>query len=487
MDRNQIAALQPLNQFNRKLVDHVHPENWVNPRPDQPYHLVVIGAGTAGLVTAAGAAGLGARVALIERELMGGDCLNVGCVPSKSLLAAAGVAAGCRRAGGYGIKVSDVEIDFPAVMDRMRAQRASISQHDSATRFHSLGVDVYLGQASFGGENSINVVDDRGEPISIPFKKAVIATGARAASPEIPGIESIDCLTNETLFSLTECPQRLGIIGGGPIGCEMAQAFARFNSQVFLLDRNHRVLHREDADATDIVQQQLQRDGVKLLLGAENLKFKSETGNTISIDATLDQSGQRISQTVDRLLVAAGRAPNVESLNLEAVGVATGKSGISVNDFLQTTNPAIYACGDVCSTQKFTHSADYQARIVIQNALFAIGPFGRKRNSGLLIPRVTYTSPELAQVGHNETSAQGEGLDYDVYAQPLAEVDRAIVEGVDQGIVKVLTRKGKDQVIGATIVAPHAGDLISQLTQAMQHGVGLSDIANTIHPYPDTS
>ncbi|WDQ19237.1 mercuric reductase [Rhodopirellula sp. P2] len=472
---SDLVQLQPKDEHNQALEANVHPPEWSNPTPTQPYHLVVIGAGTAGLVTAAGAAGLGARVALIERDLMGGDCLNVGCVPSKGIISAARVAANAKRASRFGVNVPDVNVDFAAVMQRMRKLRAGISHNDSATRFKDLGVDVYFGQASFVDSNTVDVAGTK-----LQFKRAVIASGARASAPPIDGLSEVNYLTNESVFSLTELPRRLGVIGAGPIGCEMAQAFAQLGSEVLLVESEHGIMPREDREAAEIVQKAMVNEGVQLLCCGRNLKVRNEDG----IRLTVDSHDQSYDERVDQLLVAVGRAPNVENLNLEAVGVEFDKKGVQVNDHLLTTNANIYAAGDVCSKYQFTHTADFQARIVIQNALFAVGPFGKKKASDLVIPWATYTSPEVAHVGMYESDAKDAGIEIDTYVQHFNEVDRAILEGKDEGFVKVHTKKGTDTIVGATIVAENAGDMISEITVAMTGGLGLGKIGSAIHPYP---
>ena len=464
--------LLPADEYNLKLAAEVHPSNWKNPTPSDRYNLVVIGAGTAGLVTAAGAAGLGAKVALIERSLMGGDCLNVGCVPSKGVLSAARAAAAVRNARNFGVNVPEpIRVDFAAVMQRMRTLRARISPNDSARRFRDLGVDVYFGDASFVSSDTVDV-----DGTKLKFKRAVIATGARASAPPIPGLGSVNYLTNETLFSLTELPRRLGVIGAGPVGCEMAQAFARFSSEVFLIESEPGILPREDRDAADIVQASLNRDGIRLLCCGKNLRIRHESGPRLSVESC----GNDYDEEVDQILVSVGRTPNIEHLNLEAVGVAYHSKGVTVSDRLQTTNPMIYAAGDVCSPYQFTHAADFMARIVIQNALFR----GRRKASSLVIPWCTYTSPEIAHVGLSEHQAKEKNIAIDTYIQKFHDVDRAILDGEDEGFVKVHVKKGRDKIVGATIVASHAGDLISEITLAMTHGLGLSKIGSTIHPYP---
>jgi pyruvate/2-oxoglutarate dehydrogenase complex dihydrolipoamide dehydrogenase (E3) component len=471
--REDAVLVAPWDEHNQRLAANVHPLNWKNPLPARRYNLVVIGAGTAGLVAAAGAAGLGAKVALIEKHLMGGDCLNVGCVPSKALLRAARAAADVRDASRFGISTpSGVKVDFAAVMERMRRIRSGISEHDSAHRFTELGVDVFIGQGRFRGPDTIEVGGQ-----TLRFAKAVIATGARASVPPIPGLSEVPCLTNESVFSLTALPKRLGVIGAGPIGCELAQAFARFGSDVFLIEAEHGIMPREDRDAAAIVQKSIERDGLKLFCCGKQLKVAQlPEGLRLSVES----HGTGYELTVDQLLVSVGRAPNVEGLGLEMIGVEFDKKGVKVNDRLQTTHPRIYACGDICSRYQFTHAADFAARLVIQNALFA----GRKTMSALTMPWCTYTDPEIAHVGIYESDAKSRGIEVDTYLQPLDKVDRALTDSETEGFVKIHTRKGTDQIVGATIVAPHAGDLISEISVAMMGKVGLGRLANVIHPYP---
>jgi mercury(II) reductase len=468
------VELQPFDQFNQELQAQVAPADWQNPTPDGRYNLVVIGAGTAGLVAAAGAAGLGAKVGLIERHLMGGDCLNVGCVPSKALISAARVAATVREASGYGIDTAaECDVRFAEVMERVRRLRAQISPNDSAARFQQLGVDVFQGDACFTGPQTVEVAGTQ-----LNFAKAVIATGARATRPPIPGLDKVNYLTNESLFSLTDRPERLVIVGGGPIGTEMAQAFRRLGSQVTLLEQADHILSKEDAQAAAIVQQSLQHEGVRIITGAAVSEVtESDAVKTIQYS----QDGQSAKIHADALLVAIGRTPNTTGLGLEAARVEYDqRSGITVNDRLQTTNPKIYAAGDVCSQFRFTHAADFMARTVIRNALFK----GRARISDLIIPRCTYTSPEVASVGLTEQQARSRDIPVQTFNVPLADVDRAILDGETQGFVKILTHSGSDRIAGATIVATNAGDMINEVTLAMKNKVGLSKIADTIHPYP---
>jgi pyruvate/2-oxoglutarate dehydrogenase complex dihydrolipoamide dehydrogenase (E3) component len=471
----------PMDEYNQTLVSYVHPNDWVNPTPSKIYDLVVIGAGTAGLVVAAGAAGLdlGLKVALIEKNLMGGDCLNVGCVPSKCIIRSSRVMGELWGAEDLGIKVPEgVEVDFSAVMARMRRLRAGISHHDSATRFQQLGIDVFLGNGRFSSNSAIEVGGQ-----TLRFKKAVIATGARAVHPALKGIEDAGFLTNETVFSLTERPHWLAVIGGGPIGCELAQAFRRLGCEVVLFHRGSHLLDKEDADAADIVQKAFVREGIRLVLGAQLERVeKTETGKTIYFK---NNNGNLESITVDEILAGAGRAPNVEGLNLEAVGVAfDAQKGVKVNDYLQTTNPKIYAAGDICMDWKFTHAADSAARIVIKNTLFSPFGLGRSKLSDLTMPWVTYTDPEIAHVGLSEADAQKQGVAITTILIPLSQVDRAIADGETEGFVKIHHKRGSDQIVGATIVASHAGEMISEVTTAIVGKLGLSALSSVIHPYP---
>lgn len=467
-----IPATAPNDKHNRELVESVRPRDWKNPTPTGRYNLVVIGGGTAGLVTAAGAAGLGAKVALVERGLMGGDCLNVGCVPSKAIISAARAAAAVRRASEFGISVPDgARACFATAMERMRRLRAAISPNDSAARFQELGVDVFFGSATFVDSSTVNVEGTR-----LEFARAVIATGARAAAPPISGLDSVPYLTNETLFSLTELPPKLGVIGAGPIGCEMAQSFAQLGSEVYLIEAQHGVLPREDRDAAAILEKAMIADGVNLLCCGKELSVRKGD----SIQLSVESHGHCYDQGVDQLLVSVGRKPNVENLGLEKVGVEYDSKGIKVDNRLCTSNNRIYSAGDICSPYQFTHTADFMARIVIRNALFK----GREKFSKLTIPWCTYTSPEVAHVGLYEHEAEEKGMETSTFVQKLADVDRAILEGEDVGFVKVLTKKGTDDILGATIVARNAGDLISEITLAMTNKLGLGKIASAIHPYP---
>ena len=469
------TELLPNDPHNETLLANVHPPSWENPSPDGRYNLVVIGAGAAGLVAAAGAAGVGAKVALVERHLMGGDCLNVGCVPSKALLSAAHSAASARDTERFGVRTEgDIRVDFGAVMERMREIRARISPLDSASRFRDeLGVDVYIGDAEFTSSGTVQVGG-----AELHFARAVIATGAGAAVPPIPGLADSGYLTNETVFELTELPRRMLVLGGGPIGCELAQAFQRFGSEVTLIEMAPQFLGREDPDAAEILLAAMREEGVDVRL--ETTLSAVEEGDSAARRIVLEHGGARETLEVDAILVGVGRSPNVEGLGLEAVGVAFDRTGVRVDDRLRTSNKRIYACGDVCMQHKFTHAADFTARTVIQNALF----FGRGKLSSLTIPSCTYTDPEIAHVGLGERDAAERGIEIDTYLQMFSDIDRSITEGVDAGFLKIHTEKGKDRIVGATIVHPQAGELISEISVAMAAGLGLGRLARVIHPYP---
>ncbi len=470
--------LTPMDAYNQKLLADVHPPDWSEPQPAAIYDLVVIGAGTAGLVVAAGAAGLGLglKIALIERNLMGGDCLNVGCVPSKTIIRSARTIGEIWRGSELGIRVDNIEIDFGAVMERMRRIRSQISHADSAARFASLGVDVFFGDGKFASQDTITVGDR-----VLKFKKAVIATGARATAPAVPGLAQAGYLTNETVFSLIERPRRLAVIGGGPVGCELAQTFQRLGCEVVLLHRGDRLLSKEDPEVADVLQQILVKEGIKLILNCQLQQVSAnETGKTI----TYNINGRSESITVDEILIGAGRTPNIESLNLAQVGVDYDAKGVTVNDYLQTTNSKIFAAGDVCMKWQFTHAADAAARIVIKNTLFSPFGLGKSKLSSLVMPWVTYTDPEIAHVGLSEAEARQQGLKFNTIKVLLSTVDRAITDGETEGFVKVIHRQGSDEILGATIVASHAGESISHITTAMVNKLGLGKLSNTIQPYP---
>jgi pyruvate/2-oxoglutarate dehydrogenase complex dihydrolipoamide dehydrogenase (E3) component len=474
-ERGPGRHLPPHDPFDEVLADSVRPPDWTNPSPTGRYNLAIVGAGTAGLVCAAAAAGLGARVALVERNRLGGDCLNVGCVPSKALIRSAGAAHEARRALEFGLRVPSVDVDFPSVMERMRRLRSELAPRDSVARFSAMGVDVFLGEARFVSRDSLEVDGRR-----VRFARAVVAAGARPVIPAVPGLAEMAPLTNETLFGLTELPPRLLVVGGGPIGCEMAQAFARFGSEVTILNDVDRLIAREAHAASAILQRRFENEGIRLVLGAAIERFESCRGEKL---VRYSRGGESSDVAFDAVLVAAGRRPFLENMGLSEAGVAYDDRGVKADERLRTSNRRIYAAGDVCSSHKFTHAADAMARIAVQNALF----FGRKRVSSLVIPHCTYTDPEIARVGITQDEAADRGIPLTTLTVDLRDVDRALLAGETEGFARLHLEKGTDKLAGATIVAPHAGELIAEITLAMTSGLGAGAIADAIHCYPTRS
>ncbi|TAN37295.1 MAG: mercuric reductase [Verrucomicrobia bacterium] len=464
----------PDDEHNRTLLNNVHPADWPNPEPQPMYNLVVIGAGTAGLISAIATASLGGKVALIERHLMGGDCLNVGCVPSKSLIRPARLAAEMKNAAAFGITPSEArKEDFPNIMERLRRIRAGISKNDSAARYRELGVDLFLGEGKFIGSDTVTV-----DGKTLRFKKAVIATGARAVHPDLPGLDETGFRTNETIFNLTERPDHLIVIGGGPIGCELAQAFRRLGSQVTIIQHS-RFLPHEDEEASALLASVFREENIQVLLESRPVRAEKLPDGRRRV--VVECAGKEQSVDGNEILIGAGRTPNIEGLGLETVGVEyDARHGVQVNDFLRTTNKRIYAAGDCCMNWKFTHAADAAAQIVVQNALFG----GKKKLSALNMPWCTYTDPEIAHTGLYERDAQKQGIQTQNFKFELAENDRAQADGETEGFVKVLVKKGTDRILGATIVSAHAGDLISEISVAMTAGMGLGKLGSVIHPYP---
>jgi pyruvate/2-oxoglutarate dehydrogenase complex dihydrolipoamide dehydrogenase (E3) component len=467
-------SAQPDDRFHRALLHNVHPLAWRNPKSTGKYKLVVIGAGPGGITAAREAAALGAKVALIERNFIGGDRLNVGCVPSKAIIRTARLYAEMRNADNVGAQVpGSIGIGFPTVMERMRRIQARLSRADSAQRLSEAGVDVYFDEARFAGPDTVEVAGDK-----LRFRKALIATGARPLTPPIPGLTEVGYLTNENVFNLTECPRRLLVIGGGPLGCELAQAFCRFGSHVIIAQDDPMFLPKEERDAAQILSDSLARDGVEIHLNTTVVGVRLDGKRKI---VELVCAGDKFSVSVDEILAGIGRAPNVEGMNLEAAGVRydTG-TGIHVNDFLQTTNRRIYAAGDVCLEHKFTHAAEASARIAIRNALF----LGRKRLSALTIPWCTYTDPEIAHIGLYVREAREKAIPVTTFTILMQDVDRAVTDGEEQGFVKIHVRQGNDRILGATVVARHAGEMINGISLAITSGIGLRALARVIHTYP---
>ena len=472
------------------------------------YNVVVVGAGTAGLVTAAGTAGLGGRVALIERNLMGGDCLNFGCVPSKALISSARLIQQIRQAEKWGLDRQSPQFVFEKVFERMRARRAKIAPNDSQERFESLGVDVFRGEARFVSPHEIEIrrspspqssqrstqsrsrpeaeASAPGEGRRLRAKNFVIATGSRALIPKIEGIDTVPYFTNETIFDeLKEKPESLIVLGGGPIGCELAQTFQRLGVQVTIIQRGDQLLPREDRDVAEFLEHRLINEGVRMIKNADAHSVATTDAGELALQL-LDREPERLAERTlfaDALLLAIGRTPNLQSLDLKSAGVEVSEGGLRVNDYLQTSRRHIYAVGDVIGPFLFTHMADAHARVVVRNIL-APFQFLRQKMDYSVVPWCTYVDPEVAHVGLGEKEAQQKNIDYDLFVVPLEDVDRAVVESEEAGFAKILTAKGSDRILGATIVAPHAGDLLHEFVLAMKAGIGLGKIASTIHAYP---
>jgi pyruvate/2-oxoglutarate dehydrogenase complex dihydrolipoamide dehydrogenase (E3) component len=463
--------LAPRNEYQHDLA--LHPPEWENPTPRGRYNLVVVGGGTAGIISALTTADLRGSVALVESRLLGGDTLNFGCVPSKAVLRAARAAYEAAHLDRFGLSADrPVSVDFPRVMARMRRLRSSLGRRDSAWRFTGCGADVFLGNARFTGRNSLEV---NGQ--TLQFQRAIIATGSRPQPLTIPGLDEAGYHTSESIFSLNQLPRRLIVIGNGPIGCELAQAFRRFGSEVHLLGEGSGLLLKEDRAAADVVQRQFEREGIRLYSGWSVLEIE-KAGHAKSL--VIQRRGEKQKLFADEILVAIGREPNVEGLDLEAAGVEFGPDGIAVDDYLQTANPAIFAAGDVCSRHRFTHAAEAMGRLAVGNALFR----GRKRASRLVIPRCTYTDPEVAHVGLTPAEADEQALAIDSYRVDLSSIDRAVLDHEDEGFAVVHTRRGTGRVVGATVVAAHAGEMIGEISLLMTHKISLGSLASTIHCYP---
>jgi pyruvate/2-oxoglutarate dehydrogenase complex dihydrolipoamide dehydrogenase (E3) component len=439
---------------------------------DGIYNLVVIGAGSAGLVTAAGSVALGARAALIERHKMGGDCLNFGCVPSKALISSARLLDRMRHADRWGIKAAEPAFDFKEVFAQMRAARAELAPLDSQERFESLGVDVFREEATFLSPRELLVGDRR-----LRARNFVIATGSRAAIPPAVGASRVPYFTNETIFDeLREKPESLLVLGGGPIGCELGQMFGRLGVRVTIVQRGCRLLTKEDSVVSEFVRVALEAEGLRVLT-----RFDVEEAKETANGVTLRSADQSISGRV--LLIAAGRRPNVENLNLQKAKVALTERGVTVDEYLETSQSGIYAIGDVLGQLRFTHVADYHARIAIRNT---VAPFSflRQKVDYSVVPWCTYLDPEVATVGLTENQAKERGIDYELIEQEMKAVDRAVLERTDSGFARVLVKPGSDKILGATIVGEHAGELIQEFVLAMKHGLGLKQIASTIYAYP---
>lgn len=458
----------------RERISNTRPVSWRNPRPIGRYDLAVIGAGPAGIAAAKTAASLGAKVALVERNAIGGVNLNSGSIPSKTLIRTSRIYADMRDARNYGALIPDgMRVDFAAAMQRVWRVRAGLSRDDSARRLAADGIDVHFGDARFVTGDTLNIDGEK-----LLFRRALIATGARPHIPRIPGLAAAGCLTDQTLFELTELPRRLLVIGGGPLGCELAQALCRFGAQTTIVQAKPLFLGQEERDAAQILAEAFSRDGIEVRLNTTAIAVRTD-GGTKLVDLVSDDYRNTIG--VDAILAGVGRTPNVEGLNLEAVGVDCDPArGVRVDDFLCTSNARIHAAGDVCLEHSYVESATASARIAVHNALFR----RRQRWSTVVIPRCTYTDPEIAEVGISVREARRRGIPIKTFAIPMHEIDRAVADGETAGFVKVHVKGRSDRILGATVVARHAGDLINEITLAMVAGIGLRTLARALHAYP---
>jgi pyruvate/2-oxoglutarate dehydrogenase complex dihydrolipoamide dehydrogenase (E3) component/uncharacterized membrane protein YdjX (TVP38/TMEM64 family) len=454
---------------------------WAHARPREfDRNLVVIGAGSAGLVSAYIAAAVKAKVTIVEKHRMGGDCLNTGCVPSKALIKTARVLSTIRRAKAFGLKGASAEFDFAEVMERIQRVIRTIEPHDSVERYTSLGVECLQGEAKIASPWIVEIRTSDGSVRNLTTKSIVIAAGGRPFVPPIPGIEEVGYYTSDTLWDLREQPKRLVVLGGGPIGCELAQAFQRLGTQVTQVEMLPRLLIREDPEIAALVEKRFREEGVDLRLGHKAKAFRVEGGRKVLI---AEHEGRELAIEFDALLVAVGRVANTTGYGLEALGIpVTRARTVETNEFLQTLYPNIFACGDVAGPYQFTHTASHQAWYAAVNALF--GGLKKFRADYSVIPWATFTDPEVARVGLNEADAKAQGVPYEVTTYGIDDLDRAIADEEAHGVVKVLTVPGKDRILGVTIAGEHAGDLIAEYVAAMRHGFGLNKILGTIHIYP---
>jgi len=441
-------------------------------------NLVVIGGGSAGLVTSYIAAAVKARVTLVEQHKLGGDCLNTGCVPSKALIRSARLLSHMARAKEFGIESAKAEFDFADVMKRVQSVIRSIEPHDSAERYSALGVDIVHGSAKIVSPWEVDITRDDGSTQRLTTRSIVIATGARPFVPPIPGIEEVGYLTSDNVWELRELPQRLVVLGGGPIGCELTQAFARLGARVTQVEMAPRIMLREDPEVSELVTQRFRSEGIAVLVDHRAREFIVDSGEKILI---AEHQGQDVRIPFDAVLVAVGRAANLKGFGLEELGIPTGRT-VETNEFLQTRYPNIYAAGDVAGPFQFTHTAAHQAWYAAVNALF--DPIKKFKADYSVIPWATFVEPEVARVGLNELEANEKGIAHETTVYRIDDLDRAIADGEAHGFVKVLTVPGKDKILGVTIVGEHAGDLIAEYVLAMKQGIGLNKILGTIHIYP---
>jgi pyruvate/2-oxoglutarate dehydrogenase complex dihydrolipoamide dehydrogenase (E3) component len=475
--RSKPDAILEAEESERTRVGNLRPPTWRNPKPASRYDLVVIGGGVAGSVAAVEAASIVGKVALIERGLLGGGCLNIADIPSKALIRTSRLYSDMRHAKHYGANApAELHVDFAVAMERMRRIRARVSRVDSAQSLRAKGVDVFFGEAQFTAADVVSVDGTR-----LRFRKAVIAAGARPDTPSLPGLTEAGFLTNENLFDLRELPPSLLVIGGGPLGCELAQTFCRFGTPTTIVQELPMFLPGEERDAAQLLSDRFARDGIEVRLNTTAVRVRRDGGRKL---VDLASEGYASTVAVDAILTGTGRLPNVERLNLDAAGVDFAPvAGVRVDDFLRTTNPNIHAAGDICLEHRFTHTADASARIAVHNTFSR----RRRRMSALTIPWCTYTDPEIAHVGLYVREARDREIPVRTFTVPIHDVHRAITDSEEVGFVKIHVRERTDRILGATIVARHAGEMINEITLALVAGIGLKTLARVIHAYPTQS
>ncbi|WP_082509855.1 MULTISPECIES: mercuric reductase [unclassified Rhizobium] len=474
MQRTTPAAL---SDDEASLLRRVRPQDWRNPRPKSLYDLAIIGAGPAGIAAAEYAARRGFTVALIERAVLGGDSLHTGSVPSKAIIRTADIYGGMRDADEFGAPLPEQPaFDFAAAMDRLRRIRTRIAVYHSVHDLTALGIDIFFGEARFAGPDKL-VVD----ATPLPFRKVLIATGARPKIPGIPGLKETGYRTSSTIFEMTALPKRLAVIGGGPLGCELAQAFCRMGAQVTIVQNNPKFLPREERDAAEILNWSMARDGMEIRLNTVVIAARRE-GDTKILETLNNEVKGEIA--ADEILVCTGRVPNIEALDLAAAGIASNpRRGVTVDGFLCSSNPDVYAAGDACLPLKFTNAAQSSARRAVANALLQAG----QKHDNSVIPWCTYCSPEIAHIGLQVWDAHRQSIPIKSYTVMLNDIDRAITDGEETGFVKIHVAEGSDRILGATIVASHASELINEIAVIMSTGIGMQALAEVIHTYPAQS
>lgn len=462
----------PQDKFNRKLLKETFPKDWKNPKAAPLYDLVVIGAGPGGMTAAVIASHFNIKIALIEKQHMGGECLNVGCIPSKALLRSSRTVNEFQHAKEMGVNVKDWSVDFPKIMERVRDLRSRVGSFDDVLNFQKMGIDVFFGNGEFIGPDEVQVDHQK-----FRFKKAILATGTQPALLPIPGLQEAGFLTNQTVFNLTSLPRRLAVIGAGPLSCELSQAFCRFGSKVTIISHGPRILSHEDDTAAEILQDVFEKEGIRFLFNTNVEKIEKKGKEKILIFENLKKS-----LSVDEILMAVGRSASIQGYGLEKAGViADEKNGIFVNDLLQTSNPNIYSIGDM--QFKFTHISTEHAKMAVLNAFDA----GNRKKSSLVVPWCTYTDPEIAHVGMTEKEMRKKGLQYHAVMLDMADVPRAILDSETRGFFKLYVKEGSDEILGATLMGSHAGEMLSEITVAITSRGGLSSITRAIHPFPTQS